>query len=98
MASLIKYDEQHRVGVYRADKNDVNGNSRVVVHFLDFLGEKEHREHDILTLFDMVHLRLKGSGWRKFHNKEFGGGFIRQYAEFAYNADEVVKNVISYRR
>lgn len=98
MASLIKYDEQHGVGVYRADKNDVNGNSRVVVHFLDFLGKEERDKHTILTLWEMVRKRLKGSGWRKFHNKEFGGGFIRQYGEFAYNADEVVKNVISYRR
>lgn len=98
MASLIWYSEQHGVGVYRADKNDVNGNSRVVVHFLDFLGKEERDKHTILTLWKMVRRRLKGSGWRKFHNKEFGGGFIRQYAEFAYNADEVVKNVISYRK
>lgn len=98
MASLIWYSEQHGVGVYRADKNDVNGNSRVVVHFLDFLGKEERDKHTILTLWEMVRKRLKGSGWRKFHNKEFSCGFIRQYGEFAYNADEVVKNVISYRR
>lgn len=98
MASLIKYDDEYGVSVFRADKNDVNGNSRVVVHFLDFLGKEERSKNDVLTNFEIVKKRLKGSGWRKFHNKEFGGGFIRQYAEFAYNADEVVKNVISYRK
>lgn len=98
MASLIKYDDEYGVSVFRADKNDVNGNSRVVVHFLDFFGKEERDKHTTLTLWEMALKRLKGSGWRKFHNKEFGGGFIRQYGEFAYNADEVVKNVISYRK
>lgn len=96
MATLKFYDEQNHVSVYRADKYDVNGNPRVIVHFLDFLGEKEREEHDILTLYAIVHKRLKGSGWRKFNNNEFGGGFIRQFAYSSYM--DVVPDVIKYRK
>ena len=98
MAHLIKYDEEHKVSIYMADKCDYNGNSRVIVHFLDFLGREEREKHDILELWDIVAKRLKGSGWRKFHNKEFGGGFIRQYGALGYSVENVVNNVISYRR
>lgn len=62
MATLKYFDEQNHVSVYRADKYDVNGNPRVIVHFLDFLGEKERENLDVLTLFDIVQKRLKGSG------------------------------------
>lgn len=95
MATLKYFDEENHVSVYRADKYDVNGNPRVIVHFLDFLGEKERENRDVLTLFDIVQKRLKGSGWRKFHNKEFGGGFVRQFVCASYQ--DVVKDVIKYR-
>lgn len=59
MAHLIKYDEEHKVSIYMADKCDYNGNSRVIVHFLDFLGREEREKHDILELWDIVAKRLK---------------------------------------
>lgn len=96
MATLKYFDEENNISVYRADKHDVNGNPRVVVHFLYFLGEKERDEHDVLTLFEIVHKRLKGTGWRKFHNKEFGGGFVRQFACSSYQ--DIVKDVVKYRK
>lgn len=96
MATLKYFDEKNHVSIYRADRLDSNGNPRVIVHFLDFIGEEEREEHNILTLFDSVQKRLKGSGWRKFHNKEFGGGFIRQFVSTSYQ--DIVKDVIKYRR
>lgn len=96
MATLKYFDEENHVGVYRADKCDVNGNPRVIVHFLEFLGEKERYEHDVLTLFEIVGKRLKGTRWRRFHNKEFGGGFICQFVGKSYQ--DIVEDVIKYRK
>ncbi len=67
------------VDVYRADKCDVNGNPRCIVHFSDFLTEKENRETGVLEGYEIAHKRAKKIGFRKYTAREFGGGFICQY-------------------
>ena len=94
MARAIFRDEQNNIVVYRADKLDVNDNSRHIVHFLDFLTEEEQKENDVLQGYALAHKKIKkyGYGWRKYTCREFGGGFITQgdYAEGKGTASEVL--------
>lgn len=48
-------------------KNDINGNPRYVIHFLDLNNDYENA------------LKIaKKLGGRKFHNKQYGGGIVFQ--------------------
>jgi hypothetical protein len=49
--------------------NDVNGNPRYVVHFLELLKEGE-------TGYETALSRANKIGGRKFHNKQYGGGIV----------------------
>ena len=65
--------------LYRA-KNDINGNPRHVLHFLDYLsliGEyPENRNNDILALCEYAISHSKKHGGKKYRNKDFGGGIV----------------------
>lgn len=58
--------------------NDVNGNPRYVVHFLQLADTYER------ALFLSRQL-----GGRKFHNKQFGGGIAFQ----SYNTDKLAERI-----
>lgn len=58
-------------------KNDVNGNGRMVVHFMAFLTHEDSG----LTLnqkYSIAHKRALAIGGRKYTGKDFGGGFVFQ--------------------
>ena len=69
-------------------KNDINGNPRFVVHFLNLLTKEENGYFDeakqlyiepILSLnqkYSAALKRAKKIGGRKFHNKQYGGGIL----------------------
>ncbi len=48
-------------------KNDINGNPRYVIHFLDLNNDYENALKTAKKL-----------GGRKFHNKQYGGGIVFQ--------------------
>ena len=77
MAKVIYSDEE--VTIYRAEKYDINGNPRHIVHFMDFLTEEENKG-DILQRYEYTAQKIKrcGGGWRRYNCREFGGGFITQ--------------------
>jgi hypothetical protein len=64
--------------------NDVNGNPRYVIHFLDcapdaWTGENARNNHYALTERYAWTCKLMNTvGGRKFHNKQFGGGIVFQ--------------------
>lgn len=58
--------------------NDVNGNPRYVVHFLQ-----------IATPYERALKIAKKIGGKKFHNKQYGGGIVFQ----SYNTDELKKSI-----
>ena len=66
--------------------NDINGNPRRVVHFLELNTRAELDSRD-LSISDKYALALKRArkiGGRKFHNKQYGGGIVFQcYSENA---------------
>ena len=81
MATLYKTIEgnDYYFRFYMADKNDVYGNPRIIVHYLDFLTTSEvfNLPHD--EEMALAERRAKKAGFRRFKSREFGGGFIRQY-------------------
>lgn len=69
--------------------NDVNGNPRHVVHFLQLL-TKEELNSDLLSWYgvkyDLAIMRGKTAGGRKYHNKSYGGGIVfQEYSGFMDN-------------
>ena len=59
-------------------KNDVNGNPRFVVHYLQLADTYERA----------LYLSRKLGG-RKFHNKQYGGGIAFQ----SYNTDQLAEKI-----
>lgn len=75
---IINVDGE-QVKVYRID-NDVNGNPRYVIHFLD-LGLKEYAANDL----------TRKAGLKIYRAKWFGGGFVTQ----SYNIEYDIQNAVN---
>jgi hypothetical protein len=63
--------------------NDINGNPRFVVHYLQLADTYERA----------LYLGRKLGG-RKFHNKQFGGGIAFQ----SYNTDQLAERIAQVRQ
>lgn len=62
---------------------DSNGNSRMVVHFLNFITRKEldKKGDEWISISEKYAIALKRAnalGGRKFHNRQYGGGIVFQ--------------------
>lgn len=81
MAKIYKSIEgpDYQISFFMADKNDVYGNPRIIVHFMDFLTTSELRSIPFDEKQTLAERRAKKAGFRKFKSREFGGGYIRQY-------------------
>jgi hypothetical protein len=66
--------------------NDVNGNPRYVVHFLDLLNEGERQGLDLLQSFDLAVKKARKVGGTKYRGRDFGGGIVFQ----SYNIQETI--------
>jgi hypothetical protein len=69
--------------------NDVNGNPRFVVHFLDLLNEGERQGLDVLQSFDLAVKKARKVGGTKYRGRDFGGGIVFQ----SYNIIETINKV-----
>jgi hypothetical protein len=79
--------------------NDVNGNPRYVIHFLNCLSDKENDlfnnnntegfYNPISSKYELALKKMKQLGGRKFHNKQFGGGIVFQ----SYNLRELSEQI-----
>lgn len=63
--------------------HDTNGNSRMVVHFLNFITRKEldKKGDEWISISEKYAIALKRAnalGGRKFHNRQYGGGIVFQ--------------------
>lgn len=61
--------------------NDVNGNPRYVIHFLNLNTQEEKDasgENWIPNKYEIALRRAKKIGGKKFHNKQYGGGIVFQ--------------------
>ena len=79
------------VTFYRGIANsDLYGNERIVVHFKDFLTERESQELEILEGWALACERGKKIGWRNYRGRNFGGGLVSQYCTTLENlANEI---------
>ena len=71
--------------------NDVNGNPRYVIHFLNLLSADD-RWGSPMTIDQKYNLALqkaKKAGGKKFHNKMFGGGIVFQ----SYSIPQLIKTL-----
>ena len=73
-------------------KNDVNGNSRYVVHFLALNTQAELDADPWISVSEKYAIALKRArkiGGRKFHNRQYGGGIVFQ----CYSVQELAKDI-----
>lgn len=87
--------------------NDVNGNPRYVVHFLEFISDKDEQEvrEDFAAtlaqnsfrftglLYDRAVQKAKKIGGRKYTGKSFGGGIVFQ----SYNNQDLERSIIELK-
>jgi hypothetical protein len=89
--NMKKYDYQQleNITLTRVN-NDVNGNPRYVLHFLEILNKEEQAFLPFAKKYDYALKKAKLIGGRKFHNKQYGGGIVFQ----SYNTDNLKENII----
>lgn len=66
---------------YTRITNDVNGNPRYVVHFLDLLTQEENNSTFLTWMgikYDLALLRAKHASGKKHNTKAYGGGVVFQ--------------------
>lgn len=77
-------------------KNDTNGNPRYVIHFLAVFrhggakaSKDQHCTRPFDTGYDYAVLLVREAGFKRFHNKQFGGGLVFQ----SYNVQADLDNL-----
>lgn len=74
------------IDVTRID-NDTKGNPRYVIHFLCVARRIEAAigQGDAFGAYERTLRFIQGSGWKKYHNKRYGGGLVVQ--SFSIDSD-----------
>ena len=72
--------------------NDINGNPRYVIHFLQLLNDDE-RQLPFSEKYNFALRKAKKLGGRKFHNKQYGGGIVFQ----SYNIQDLAEKLEKLR-
>jgi len=77
--------------------NDVNGNPRFVIHFLNVLTEKEQDEirakarpfGAVSDMYEAALQKVRKIGGKRYRGKDFGGGIVFQ----SYNLTETANDI-----
>ncbi len=71
--------------------NDVNGNPRYVIHFLDILSSSEYYDKGlgINRLYELAVKKANKIGGRKYSTKSYGGGIVFQ----SYSLPDLCKEI-----
>lgn len=69
--------------------NDVNGNPRYVIHFLELLNDEEKITLPWNVKYEYAVKKANKIGGKKFNNKQYGGGIVFQ----SYNLDDTWKAI-----
>jgi hypothetical protein len=73
--------------------NDVYGNPRYVVHFLEFLNNEEKSFLPFSKKYEYALKKAKMLGGKKYDNKQYGGGVVFQ----SYNTIDLEKKINDLR-
>jgi hypothetical protein len=73
--------------------NDVNGNPRYVIHFLDILNAEERMTLPFAKKYEYALKKGKLLGGKKYDNKQYGGGIVYQ----SYNIENLEKKLIELK-
>jgi hypothetical protein len=73
--------------------NDIYGNPRYVIHFMDILNPEERMFLPFSKMYDYAIKKGKKLGGKKFHNKQYGGGIVFQ----SYNISDLEKKLIDLK-
>lgn len=78
--------------------NDVNGNPRYVLHFTNVSHELKVQLGETVKDFDMyvMSLAAAGRGFKKYHNKQYGGGICFQSYNVQSDLDYLESNVQAF--
>ena len=66
--------------------NDINGNPRYVVHFLNFITDQESQGLTLDQKYNLAVKKAKKIGGKIYRGKSFGGGIVFQ----SYNIQETI--------
>jgi hypothetical protein len=69
--------------------NDVNGNPRYVIHFMDVLNSEERMAIPFFKQYEYAVKKAKKIGGKKYDNKQYGGGIVFQ----SYNLENTWKKI-----
>jgi len=70
--------------------NDINGNPRYVVHFLNILNNEENSFLPFNKKYEYSLKKAKIIGGKKYDNKQYGGGIVFQ----SYNSDDLKRKIV----
>lgn len=78
-------------------KNDVNGNGRLVIHFLDLITGLDFANapddlNRISTLYALALSKAKKIGGKKYHVRSFGGGIV--FTNYESNLRKELKSIL----
>lgn len=71
--------------------NDVNGNPRYVIHFLDILNDEERINIPFTKKYEYAVKKAKKIGGKKYDNKSYGGGIVFQSYSLPKTWDDIQK-------
>jgi putative hemolysin len=82
---MIKEEDFTRIN------NDVNGNPRYVIHFLQCLPvrAKDRTKFSVSEAYAEAVYCMKKIGGKRFHNKQYGGGIVFQ----SYSVPSTIKDI-----
>lgn len=73
--------------------NDINGNPRYVIHFLDILNPEERMTLPFAKKYEYALKKGKLLGGKKYDNKQYGGGIVYQ----SYNIEILEKKLLELK-
>ena len=75
--------------------NDVNGNPRYVIHFIHVGDRLKTELGDLIKDYDlyMMSLNASGRGFKKYHNRSYGGGIVFQSYNIQSDLNHLENNV-----
>ena len=95
----VSTQKKHMIGMnnypirFTRINNDVNGNPRYAIHFLDLINSEENLFLPFAKKYEYALKKAKKIGGKKYDNKQYGGGIVFQ----SYNINDLEKKILSLK-